>query len=135
MKYKVYKENGSLMDHFQTLKNESALEKDKETQIINSLANVIRKNNPLIVIDEGHHTQTDLSVSFLSDLRPSFILEFTATPREGSNMLVRTSASELKIEEMVKIPIVLESRSQWEQVVADGLRSVKSSKSERKNSR
>jgi len=119
-KYKVYKENGSLMDHFQNLKNDSTLEKDK-AGIINSLANVIRKNNPLIVIDEGHHTQTDLSVQFLSDLRPSFILEFTATPRDGSNVLVHTSASELKLEEMVKIPIVLESRTQWEQVVADGI--------------
>jgi len=120
-KYKVYKENGSLMDHFQNLKDVTGLEKDKADTVINSLANVIRKNNPLIIIDEGHHTQTDLSITFLSDLQPSFILEFTATPREGSNVLVRTSASELKIEEMVKIPIVLESRSQWEQVVADGL--------------
>ena len=120
-KYKVYKENGSLMDHFQNLKDESNLEKDSEESVINSLANVIRKNNPLIVIDEGHHTQTDLSIKFLSDLKPSFIIEFTATPRDGSNILVKTSASELKIEDMVKIPIVLESRSQWEQVVLDGL--------------
>ncbi len=120
-KYKVYKENGSLMDHFQNLKDESMLEKDAADTVVNSLANVIRKNNPLIVIDEGHHTQTDLSIRFLSDLKPSFIIEFTATPRDGSNILVKTSASELKLEEMVKIPIVLESRSQWEQVVADGL--------------
>ena len=120
-KYKVYKENGALMDHFLNLKNGLNLEKDSEGEIVNSLANVIRKNNPLIVIDEGHHTQTQLSVQFLADLKPLFIIEFTATPREGSNVLVKTSASELKAEEMVKIPIVLESRSQWEQVVLDGL--------------
>ena len=120
-KYKVYKENGSLMDHFQNLKDDSTLEKDTAGTVVNSLANVIRKNNPLIVIDEGHHTQTDLSVRFLTDLRPLFIIEFTATPREGSNVLVRTSASELKLEDMVKIPIVLESRTQWEQVVVDGI--------------
>ncbi|MBI4094751.1 MAG: DEAD/DEAH box helicase family protein [Candidatus Liptonbacteria bacterium] len=120
-KYKVYKENGSLMEHFQNLKDDSALEKDKAKTVVNSLANVIRKHNPLIVIDEGHHTQTDLSIQFLSDLRPSFIIEFTATPRDGSNVLVNTSASELKLEEMVKIPIVLANRRQWEQVVADGI--------------
>ncbi|MDE2037777.1 MAG: DEAD/DEAH box helicase family protein [Patescibacteria group bacterium] len=120
-KYKVYKENGSLMGHFENLKNDTNLEKDSDNTVINSLANVIRKNNPLIVIDEGHHTQTDLSVRFLSDLKPAFIIEFTATPRDGSNVLVKTSASELKVEEMVKIPIVLESRSQWEQVVLDGI--------------
>ncbi|HET8581505.1 MAG TPA: DEAD/DEAH box helicase family protein [Candidatus Paceibacterota bacterium] len=120
-KYKVYKENGSLMGHFENLKDDSNLEKDADKTVINSLANVIRKNSPLIVIDEGHHTQTDLSVRFLSDLKPAFIIEFTATPRDGSNVLVKIGASELKIEEMVKIPIVLESRSQWEQVVLDGL--------------
>ncbi len=120
-KYKVYQENGSLMDHFQNLKDENDLEKDKEGSVINSLANVIRKHSPLVVIDEGHRTSGELSIEFLSELKPSFVIEFTATPREGSNILVNTSASELKIEEMVKIPIVLESRSQWEQVVSDGL--------------
>lgn len=120
-KYKVYKENGALMTHFQNLEDDSELEKDSEKTVVNSLANVIRKHEPLIVIDEGHHTQTALSVQFLSDLNPSFLLEFTATPREGSNVLVDVSASELKAEEMVKIPIVLESRTQWEQLTLDGL--------------
>ena len=120
-KYKVYQENGSLMDHFQNLKDEKDLEKDKEGSVKNSLANVIRKHSPLVVIDEGHRTSGELSIEFLSELKPSFVIEFTATPREGSNILVNTSASELKIEDMVKIPIVLESRAQWEQVVADGL--------------
>ncbi|KKW22925.1 MAG: putative type III restriction enzyme [Candidatus Kaiserbacteria bacterium GW2011_GWA2_52_12] len=121
-KYKVYKENGALMHHFQNLKDDIGLEKDSEHTVINSLANVIRKSNPLIVIDEGHHTQTELSISFLADLKPSFILEFTATPRDGSNVLVDISTAELKAEEMVKIPIVLQSRTQWEQIVADGIR-------------
>jgi hypothetical protein len=109
------------MDHFINLKDDSLLDKDDEGSVVNSLANAIKKNTPLIVIDEGHHTQTELSVRFLSDLKPSFIIEFTATPREGSNVLVNVSASELKLEEMVKIPIVLESRTQWEQVVLDGI--------------
>src|SRR3989344_695061 len=120
-KYKVYQENGSLMDHFKNLKDEKDLDKDKEGFVKNSLANVIRKHSPLVVIDEGHRTSGELSTEFLSELKPSFVIEFTATPREGSNILVNTSASELKIEDMVKIPIVLESRSQWEQVVSDGL--------------
>ena len=120
-KYKVYQENGSLMDHFKNLKDEKDLDKDKEGSVKNSLANVIRKHTPLVVIDEGHRTSGELSIEFLSELKPSFVIEFTATPREGSNILVNTSASELKTEDMVKIPIVLESRAQWEQVVADGL--------------
>ncbi len=122
-KYKVYQENGALMDHFLNLKDRETteLEKDSEGSVINSLVNVIRKHSPLVVVDEGHRTSGELSIEFLSELKPSFVIEFTATPREGSNILVDTSASELKAEEMVKIPIVLQSRTQWEQVVADGI--------------
>lgn len=120
-KYKVYKENGSLMDHFLTIQDDKILEHDSEGTIINSLANVVRLSNPLIVIDEGHKTQSKLSIDFLKELNPSFLIEFTATPRKGSNILVDIHASELKSEEMVKIPIVLESTSQWQKTVEEGL--------------
>lgn len=120
-KYKVYKENGSLLDHFQNIEEEDYLEKDKEGTVINSFANVARLSNPLIVIDEGHKTKTKLSIDFLSDLNPSFVIEYTATPRPGSNILVDIHASELKTEEMVKIPIVLESSAQWQNSVTSGV--------------
>ncbi|MEI8104105.1 MAG: DEAD/DEAH box helicase family protein [Candidatus Moraniibacteriota bacterium] len=120
-KYKVYQENGALLDHFERTEDRDDLEKDDEGTIIYSLANVIRMSNPLIVIDEGHKTKTELSIDFLKNLNPSFIIEYTATPRAGSNILVDISASELKIEEMVKIPIVLESAGQWQNSVARGL--------------
>ena len=82
--------------------------------MIKSLANVIRLNKPLIVIDEGHRTKTQLSIDFLRDLNPSFIIEYTATPRAESNILVEIHSSELKEEEMVKLPLVLESHTQWQ---------------------
>jgi type III restriction enzyme len=78
-------------------------------------------NNPLIVIDEGHKTATKLSIDFLKDLNPSFIIEYSATPRNESNILVEVHASELKDEQMVKIPIVLESSAQWQNAVERGL--------------
>ncbi len=123
-KYKVYQENGVLMDHFTSLKKaeEALLEKDNEGSVVNSLVNVIRKHTPLVLIDEGHRTSGELSIEFLSELKPSFIVEFTATPREGSNVLVDTAASELKAEQMVKIPIVLQSHTQWEQAVEGGIK-------------
>jgi superfamily II DNA or RNA helicase len=120
-KYKVYQENGSLLDHFQNISDDSSLEKDEEGTVIYSLANLIRMNNPLVVIDEGHRTQTQLSVDFLKDLNPSFIVEYTATPRSGSNILVNVLAADLKDEQMVKLPIVLESANQWELALARGL--------------
>ena len=120
-KYKVYQENGSLMDHFEHLDEPDFLERDSEGTVINSLANVIRLSNPLIVIDEGHKTSTKLSIDFLKDLNPSFVIEYTATPREGSNILVEVHASELKEQQMVKIPIVLESAGQWQNALVNGI--------------
>lgn len=120
-KYKVYKENGELINHFENIKNEDNLEKDEDGSVINSLANVVRMDSPLVVIDEGHKTQTKLSIDFIKDLNPSFVIEYTATPRAGSNILVDISASELKEEQMVKIPIVLESAVQWESALDRGL--------------
>ena len=120
-KYKVYQENGNLLEHFQNINDDSALEKDEDGGVIFSLSNVIRLSNPLVVIDEGHRTQTQLSVDFIKELNPSFIIEYTATPRSGSNILVNIGAAELKQEQMVKIPIVLESANQWEQALGRGL--------------
>lgn len=118
-KYKVYKENGTLANFFDNLKDDEFLEKD-ESGVIFSLANVIRMYNPLIVVDEGHRTKTKISIDFLKDLNPSFIIEYTATPREGSNLLVNVHSQELKKEQMVKIPLVLESKRDWREVIDDG---------------
>lgn len=120
-KYKVYQENGALLNHFENIDEQDFLERDSGGTVINSLANVVRLSNPLIVIDEGHKTATQLSIDFLKDLNPSFIIEYTATPRNGSNILVEVHASELKAENMVKIPIVLESSAQWQNTLARGL--------------
>ncbi len=120
-KYKVYQENGALLEHFRNIEEEDYLERDSEGTVINSLANVICLSNPLILIDEGHHTQTTLSFDVLKSLNPSFVIEFTATPRNESNILVDVSASELKAEQMVKIPIVLESAGHWHNAIEDGI--------------
>jgi len=118
-KYNVYKENGALAPFFDNLEDDESLEKDESGAII-SLANVIRVYNPLIVVDEGHRTKTKISIDFIRDLNPSFIIEYTATPREGSNTLVNVHSQELKNEQMVKIPLVLESKKDWKEVIDDG---------------
>jgi len=119
-KYKVYQENGALIDHFENVELPDTLEKD-ESGVIKSLANVIRLSNPLIVIDEGHKTKTKLSIEFLKDLNPSFVIEYTATPRSESNILVEIHSSELKEQQMVKLPLVLESLSQWQNAILQGV--------------
>jgi superfamily II DNA or RNA helicase len=120
---KVFQNNGSLISHFEDLVEETDfLEKDEEDEIINSLANVIAINNPIVIIDEGHNAQTTLSFDMLRKLNPALILEFTATPRDESNVLVQIPATELKAEKMVKIPIYLSSVTQWQEALRDGVK-------------
>lgn len=134
-KYKVYQENGALLNHFEAIEDQGNLEKDEEGTIINSLANVVRMNNPLVVIDEGHKTTSQLSINFIKELNPSFIIEYTATPRPGSNILIDISPSELKKAEMVKIPIVLESSVQWQNSIGRGLEKRKELEKENKKNK
>ena len=63
--------------------------------------------------------------------RPSCIIEFTATPETthkpdrgqfASNILHHVSAAELKAEDMVKLPIKLETHADWKEVVAAALK-------------
>lgn len=106
---KAYEDNGSLMQHFEHLEAE---EKEKTTK---SLFEVIRMNNPLIIIDEGHNAKTWLSLDLITQMNPCFVLEFTATPLpDKSNVLIEIPAYELKKEQMVKLPINLKNETHWE---------------------
>jgi len=120
---KAYQDNGNLMSHFEDLNEENIdfLDKNKEGNIIYSLANIIRLHNPLIIADEGHNIQTDLSFKMLEGLNPSFILEFTATPKGDSNILINISAQELKKEKMIKMPIFLANKTPWQDTIYEGI--------------
>ncbi|MGI8419809.1 MAG: DEAD/DEAH box helicase [Candidatus Levyibacteriota bacterium] len=119
---KVFQHNGALMSHFeQIVEDTDFFDKDESGEIYYSLANVIKMNSPIVIVDEGHNAQTALSFEMLQKLNPSFVLEFTATPREESNVLIQVSASELKAEKMVKIPIWLSNVPHWQETIRDGV--------------
>ena len=120
---KAYQDNGALMPHFEGLNaaDFDFLDKDKEGEIIYSLANGIKLHNPLVIVDEGHNVQTDLAFDMLKGLNPSFVLEFTATPRPKSNVLVNISARELKKEKMIKMPIYLANKTPWQETIYEGI--------------
>lgn len=120
---KAYQDNGALMPYFEGLKaaDFDFLDKDKEGEIIYSLVNVIKLHNPLVIVDEGHNVQTELSFDMLQGLNPSFVLEFTATPRGQSNVLVNISAKELKKEKMIKMPIYLANKTPWQETIYEGI--------------
>ena len=117
---KAYEQNGSLMEHFQDRSMENML-RDDNGSVVESLVNVIRMNQPVVVIDEGHNAKSKLSYDMLKDFNPIFVFEYTATPRKESNVLVNVTGMQLQQENMVKIPIYLKNIAQWQATLRDGI--------------
>lgn len=89
-----------------------------------SLRDVLAKAHPIIIADEAHSARNDLAISRLLEIEPSCILEYTATPqmqtrgeKVASNILISVSASELKAENMIKLPLEVQVIDKWEIVV------------------
>lgn len=124
---KVYEDNGALMDLFRNLTEEQAagLEKIAEKgRVSYSLVNALRLRRPFIIVDEAHNGRTDLSFGTLAKFRPSGIMELTATPdtvKVPSNVLHSVSAVELKREEMIKLPILLETEPDDQKCLAEAI--------------
>ncbi|MCE2689085.1 MAG: DEAD/DEAH box helicase family protein [Rubrivivax sp.] len=126
---KVYQSSGALMHHFDNL---SPTQRDgllsegvgAERTTPCSLANVLRLRRPFVVVDEAHNSRTELAFDMLARFRPSGVMELTATPdleRTPSNVLHSVSAAELKAEEMIKLPVVLQTEPNWQQCLADAI--------------
>lgn len=115
---KVFQENG-LLEKFATdiATRESVLANVPETALIQAL----RAYHPVVVVDETHNAETQLSREMLENLSPSFIIGLTATPKESDNVISYVSASELKTEHMVKLPVVVYRRASYEGVLTGAI--------------
>jgi type III restriction enzyme len=105
---RVYRQNGSLMPHF----DEASSEQKGDC----SLLDVIRLRRPFVIVDEAHNQGTPLAVDTLVRLGPSCILELTATPdraSQPSNVLRSVSAATLQAEDMLKLPLELAIHPEW----------------------
>ena len=126
---KVYQSSGALMHHFDNLSHTQRDElltdgEGSERTTPYSLANVLRLRRPFVVVDEAHNSRTELAFDMLARFRPSGVMELTATPdleRTPTNVLHSVSAAELKAEEMIKLPVVLETEPNWQQCLADAI--------------
>jgi type III restriction enzyme len=122
---KVYESSGALMHHFDglsTAQRASLLQEGETTPY--SLANVLRLRRPFVIVDEAHNNRTPLAFDMLARFNPSGVLELTATPdleRTPSNVLHSVSAGELKAEQMIKLPVLLEAEPNWQQCLADAI--------------
>ena len=115
---KAYQENGNLtsFSQFRT-GTETLLEDTDETALIQ----VIRKLNPVVIVDESHHATSNLSKDMLNNFNPCFVLDLTATPKTGSNIISIVDAIKLKKEEMVKLPVIVYNRKQQDEVFVSAI--------------
>ena len=86
-----------------------------------SLFNVFKMLRPVIVLDEAHkaYGKPNAAQEFVrsvNHLDPSLVIELSATPNRGvSNLLVDITGVELKKEEMIKLPVQVDSwpNAEW----------------------
>ncbi len=115
---KAYQMNGQLATFAEQYKDRSHLMEDTDDT---ALINVIRSYSPVVVVDESHNAESDLSVDMLKGLNPSLILDLTATPRENSNIVSLVPAKELKRNNMVKLPVIVYNHHDKTEVINSAL--------------
>lgn len=119
---KVYAHHEMLEPHFSTVSpNAPGLERNDDGpmkgDIRFSFANLCHLHRPLVIMDEAHKAGSDLSQEVYERINPTALIEFTATPRGFNNILHSVSARELKDEEMIKMPVVLDEADTWQGAV------------------
>ena len=117
----VYKQNGGLQPHFYGVSDPGAVGN-------HSLVDVIRMHRPLVIVDEAHNQGSELAFDTLARFAPSAILELTATPdrqSNPSNVLFSVSAAALWTADMIKMPLELLTRADWQGALSDALACLK----------
>jgi type III restriction enzyme len=108
---KVFQENGNLQSFENLLGNETEI----------TLGAIIDYLNPVVIVDESHNAESELSVDMLKVINPCFILDLTATPRNNSNIISFIDALELKRESMVKLPVIVYNHQDKTEVINSAL--------------
>lgn len=119
---RIYAHNENLEPHFAKVPNVQNMENleriedgDNKGKIKYSFANLLNIYRPIVIADEAHNNSTKLAYETLNRVNPSCIIEYTATPASNSNVLHRVCAMELKVEEMIKLPIILTVHQTWQE--------------------
>ena len=118
-KARVFRENGNFIEHVNHYANPTNLIEGADPT---ALIQVIAQQNPLVIVDESHNFKADLRVEMLNNIAPRFILELTATPRNNSNIISFVDAMQLKKENMVKLPVIVENRNSAKDVLVSAIR-------------
>ncbi len=117
----IYSSNEAFEPHFATLPSTNeGLDRGEDGKVLYSFVNMLHQIRPLVIADEAHKMKTSLSNEVMRRINPACVVEFTATP-VASNVLYRVFPSELKTEEMVKLPFNLAEHTTWEQAVLEAV--------------
>jgi type III restriction enzyme len=84
--------------------------------------NLLYHLNPVVIVDESHNFEADLRVDMLKSINPRFILDLTATPKAKSNIISFVDAYKLKLENMVKLPVIVYNMVETSDVLASAIR-------------
>lgn len=74
-------------------------------QIKTSLGNTLRTLSPLIILDEGQKAYSQLARETIEGFNPCMIVELSATPPQGANVLVDVKGTALEREGMIKLDL------------------------------
>jgi len=126
---KAYQENENLQEFPKTYSCKEKLLPDVDET---ALMQVITQLNPVVIIDESHNFESDLTIDMLKNINPSFIFDLTATPRDKSNIISFVDAIKLKKNNMVKLPVIVYNHHDTNEVISSSIQLQKSLETEAK---
>ena len=124
----LFPDSDDLLGDGRLLRDYPDLERASERgPVKHSLFNVFKMLRPVVVLDEAHKAYGKPAaaqefVRSINRLDPSLVIELSATPALGvSNLLVDVSGVDLKQEEMIKLPVRVESftNADWRHVLGE----------------
>ena len=101
--------------------NLDTFEKDgfHKHEIKTSLGNTLRMLSPLIILDEGQKAYSPLARATIEGFNPCMVVELSATPPEGANVLVEVKGAALEREGMIKLDLHVynETSTDWKKTL------------------
>ena len=116
---RVYRENENLTDVISKYEDSACRVEGADEY---SLMNLLYHLNPVVIVDESHNFEANLRMDMLKSINPRFILDLTATPKSKSNIISFVDAYKLKLENMVKLPVIVYNMVEISDVLASAIR-------------
>lgn len=98
-------QHAKLLEQYKNLETFNEVGGIGKRQIKTSLGNALRLLNPIVILDESQKAYSQTAQRTILGFNPSIIVELSATPPQGSNVLVDIKGRELNDEEMIKLDL------------------------------